>query len=470
MLFWGVIILLDCIIIGVPVCALNIMVFEKTDRTVPIPQALIYANGEYTATTNENGTYNLSYEGDPPALRIAKAGYRDWIGTPSVNDTLLLVPLQIRNCTYSIHVFDADSLLPLSGLQVRASLGDGTMQQNPTDSNGSVTLPLKTEQVYDLTITGRNYQTIREKLVTGFENAAVQYSMIRNDRISLLVQDGNTHHPVSDVQITTDGKQLGVTNEKGILITNLTRGVDHMIEAMAPGYEKTLLQKNPGEEDLIIDLTLVPLKSTIFVSVYDPAKHPVEGAEVRINGNPVGFTTQYGRLSIPDLELRSYEFTVSKDEYKKESRTLDITPNSSDITFDLIPEMARVIVTVQDLQGKPLPNASVRVDGGSSNFLSKDNGTVNLDLKEGRSYLIAADLEGYLSNNTTVKPPVTTPVFLNLTPKGQKNDANPFPWLYLGIGGVLAMGAVLVLMYRGGGRKPSSFSRKKRMVLRKRSL
>ena len=106
--------ILGFIIIGVPVCALNIMVFEQTDRTVPIPQALIYTNEEYTATTNENGTYNLSYEGDPPALRIAKAGYREWTGTPKVNDTLLLVPLQIRNCSYSIQVFDADTLLPLS--------------------------------------------------------------------------------------------------------------------------------------------------------------------------------------------------------------------------------------------------------------------------------------------------------------------------------------------------------------------
>ena len=122
---------------------------------------------------------------------------------------------------------------------------DGTTRQDHTDSNGSVLLPLRTEQVYDLTLTERNYQTVREKLVSGFENAALQYSMIRSDRISLLVQDSQTHHPVPDVQIIIDGKQSGETNQKGILISNLTRGVDHMIEATAPGYEKTILQKKP---------------------------------------------------------------------------------------------------------------------------------------------------------------------------------------------------------------------------------
>ncbi|MDD1727913.1 MAG: carboxypeptidase-like regulatory domain-containing protein [Methanospirillum sp.] len=464
-----VILLISCIIAGVPVCALNIMVFEQTDRTVPIPQALIYANGEFAATSDVNGTYNLSYEGDPPALRIAKAGYREWKGSPSVNDTLLLVPLQIRNCTYSVQIFDADTLLPLTGIQVKAGLSDGTIRQNRTDSNGSVQLPLRTEQVYDLTITGGKYQTIRDKLVTGFEDTAVQYSMIRNDRLSLLVQDAQTHHPVPDAQIFTDRTDSGKTNDKGILITNMSRGTDHMIEATAPGYEKTILQKNPGEEDLIIEVTLLPLKSRVFVSVYDPARQPIEGAEIKIDGESVGLTTQYGRLSIPDRELRSYIFTVSKIGYKSASRTLDLTQNSSDIIFDLQPEVTRVQVSVENLQGISLPNASVLVNG-SLVAKTNSNGSAILNLNEARSYLIGVELDGYYPNNSTVKLPLSGPVSLLLTPKEQDNVATSLPWLYIGVGIVIVLGIGFFLLYRGGGKRPSSHVRKKRSTLKKRSL
>jgi len=465
----GGILLLLCLLATAPVYGLNIMVFEQTDRTAPIPQALIYTNGEYAATTNENGTYNLSYEGVPPALRIAKAGYREWTGTPLVNDTLLLVPLQIRNCTYSIQVFDADTLLPLPDLQVKASLADGTVRQNHTSSNGSVLLPLRTEQVYDLTITGGKYQTIRDKLVTGFENTAVQYSMIRNDRISLLVQDAQTKHPVADVQVFTDGKDSGKTNEKGILITNMSRGVDHMIEARSPGYEKTILQKNPGEEDLILDVSLIPLKSTVFVSVYDPAKQPIEGAEIRIDGDSAGSTTQYGRISIPDLELRSYLISVSKKGYKPESRTVDLTSNNSDIIFDLTPDLISVPVMVKDVQGRSLPNASVLVNG-SQMAVSNGNGSAVLTLKEKQSYHVEAELAGYLQNNTTIIPPVSIPVILVLSPKEKENTVTPFPWMNAGIIVLVVVAFLLILYFRGGGKRPSSRARRRRIDLRKRSL
>ncbi len=465
----GCLLLLLCLLVSAPVCGLNIMVFEQTDRTAPIPQALIYTNGEYAATTNENGTYNLSYEGVPPALRIAKAGYREWTGTPLVNDTLLLVPLQIRNCTYSIQVFDADTLLPLPDIQVKASLADGTIRQNHTNSNGTVLLPLRTEQVYDLTITGGKYQTLRDKLVTRFEDTAVQYSMSRSDRISLHVLDAYTKHPVADVQILTDGMDSGKTSEKGILITNMSRGVDHMIEAVSPGYEKTILQKNPGEEDLILDVALVPLKSTVFVSVYDPAKQPIEGAEVRIDGGLTGTTSQYGRISTPDLEMRSYLISVSKKGYKSESRTVDLTSNKSDIIFDLTPDQISVPVLIKDNQGRSLSNASVLVNG-SQMAVSNGNGSAVLTLRENQSYYIGAVLAGYLQNNTTVTPPLSTPATLVLTPKEKENVVTPFPLIEAGIIVLVVLVLLLILFMRGGGKRPSSRARRRRTDLRKRSL
>ncbi|MFH0967686.1 MAG: carboxypeptidase regulatory-like domain-containing protein [Methanobacteriota archaeon] len=455
---------------GVPASALNIMVFEQSDRTAPVPLALIYSDGEYSATTDENGTYNLSYEGDPPLLRIAKAGYRDWIGTPAVNDTLLLVPLQIRNCTYSIQVFDADSLLPVEGAQVRTGYGADTVRQGHTDANGTVTLPLRSEQVYDLTITMRNYQPVRDKLVTGFENIDIQYSLIRNDRISVLVKDAQGGQVISDAVIFADGQESGKTNEKGILTTNLSRGIDHTLEVVAPGYEKTVLQKKPEDEDLIFDINLIRLKSPVFVSVYDTGKQPVEGAAVWIDGNEIGMTNQYGRFMVPDLELREYEFLVFKEGYESRKRSQLITSESSDIIFEISPVKVEMMVRVQDPSGHAIPNATVQLDNVS--ILHADiNGSVGFILEQGRSYLVSANMDGYRGNNTTISASDLTPVVLVLTPQESPMVDAPFPWLTIGV--ILALvlaGVILILYYRGGGKRPSSYSRQKRNSLRKRSL
>ena len=464
-----VVLLIAGILIIFPAAALNIMVFEQSDRTAPVPQALIYSDGEYTATTDENGTYNLTYEGDPPSLRVAKAGYREWTGVPDVNDTLVLVPLQIRNCTYSIQIFDADTLLPIEGAQVKAGYGDNIVVQEHTNSNGTAVLPLRAEQVYDLTVTSHNYQIIREKLITGFENADIQYSLIRNDRISLLVKDSQDDDVIPDAMVSIDGQASGKTNEKGIAITNLTRGVDHTIAVTAAGYERTILQKTPGEDDLIIDVTMVREKTPAFITVYDLDKQPVEGADILIDDNETGFTNEYGRLTVPDLELRSYEITVSKEGYETQKRMQEISSEESDIIFDIRPEKIQISVMVEDISGIPLTNVSVLVNGSAAG-MTDSNGTIPVPLERGRSYGITASLTGYFENNTSVTPMTSSPVLIILQPREIPKKDTPFPVFPLGIGIAVIAGILIVILYlRGMGKKPSR-SQKKRISLRKRSL
>ncbi|PKL60539.1 MAG: hypothetical protein CVV33_02135, partial [Methanomicrobiales archaeon HGW-Methanomicrobiales-4] len=274
----------------------------------------------------------------------------------------------------------------------------------------------------------------------------------------------------SDAVIFADGHESGKTNEKGILTSNLSRGVDHTLEVIAPGYEKTVLQKKPEDEDLILDINLIRLKSPVFVSVYDSGKLPVEGAAVWIDGNETGMTNQYGRLTIPDLELRAYEFSVFKEGYESRKRSQLITSESSDIIFEINPVKVEMMVRVQDPPGQPIANASVEFDNISVSHTDR-NGSVILTFEQGRSYRVSANMDGYQGNNTTISASDFTPVVLVLTPQESPMVDAPFPWLTTGV--ILALilaGVLLILYYRGGGRRPSSYSKQKRSSLRKRSL
>lgn len=453
-------------IVWIPVSAVQIMVFEQTDKTAPIYQALIYANGDYIAATDLNGTYNLSYEGDPPSLRIAKAGYRDWTGSPHVNDTLVLAPMQSRNTTYTLHVFDADTLLPVQGAMVRVNeeLEEGRTQ---TGVNGTATLSLRSEQVYDLVITSQNYQTFRDKLVTGFEDGQKQYSMIKKDRLSLFVKDGADSHPVSGAELLADGVLIGRTNEKGILITNLSRGQDHTIDVHADGYARTTTVISPMEDDLIIDLTLSRQRSDVFVSVYDSEKRPVEGAHVSLDDRDAGVTNEYGRILVPDLDLKAYDFVVTKEGYNSVLLNQEITSETTDVIVEITPALFNLDVLVTTPDGLPIVNASVSVDNISTKETSSE-GNVTFLLPPG-SYQVTAIRES-LTNNTSLALSSQTAITLLLTPDAEHHDDLAIPWVYLG-GGLIALLIVILLIFlRGGKGNRNTYVRKKRSSLRRRSL
>lgn len=249
--------------------SVNVVVFEQSDRTFLIPDAMIYIDGQFGAKTDSNGTYNLSYTGAPPVLKVTKAGYSEWTGTPSVNDTAVLVPLQIRNCTYNVHILDSDTFLPVSDAIISVSPTQYGKDEYKTGSNGSVTMHLRTEQAYNLEISSKGYQPTHDTIVTGFENKDVQYSISRNDRISVMITDADDKRVIADALIVMDGKSSGKTNDKGILTTNLTRDEDHTLEVSAPGYENIKSNKTVGANDLILEIELKRQHSTIFVSVFD---------------------------------------------------------------------------------------------------------------------------------------------------------------------------------------------------------
>lgn len=447
-----------------PAGAATIMVYETSDRISPVPLALIYADGEYVATTNENGTCNLSYAGTARVIRVVKAGYQEWTGIPPVNDSLVLVPLRIRTCSYAVSVRDAETLLPVGGARLSARQGDETATGDTAGENGTAILTLRGEQVYDLGISARNYQTRHEKLITGFEDARVEYSLNRNDRITVQVNDSRDMRPVWNASIVIDGKAAGRTGETGSFPTNLTRGEEHTLEISADGYESLWTTADPGEEDTVISFSLTRASQAVFISVYDPEKHPVADAGIRIDGNISGRTNEYGRLTIPALSTGEHQLDVSGPGMKPFTSTEIVEAGEADIILIVSPADLPVALLVSDPAGRPLGQVSILADGRDA-VLTDAGGAAVIMLEPGRPVQITANVTGYQSNTTTITPPVSGPVPVILSP-----DLFPLsglPLILTVTAGIVAAGIILILLIRG---RRSSPSQKKRRELRRRSL
>ncbi|MDD1724489.1 MAG: carboxypeptidase-like regulatory domain-containing protein [Methanospirillum sp.] len=450
--------------------SVTIVVFEQSDKTSLIPEAIIYSDGTIAGKTDISGAYNLSYEGSPPLIRVAKGGYSDWTGSPSVNDTALLVPLQIRNSTLNVEVYDADSLLPIGFSFISVTGEDGSEQASQCGPDGKGTVTLRTDQVYKVKVSAQNFQPAYDTVVTSQDNTTAQYSLVRNDRISIRIADAIAGYPIPAATLVVDNRTAGGTNDRGVLVTNMTRNMEHSFDVSAEGYDPVHLVRMVALDDQVIDIPLNKAKSTVFVSVYDSKHQPVSGAEVSVDHQLKGRTNEFGRLMVPSLEIKPYEYSVVREGYKPSS--LESTPQSAsgEVIIVLESENRDLIVSVRDDKNTPMKDVSVTVFSNGSAIQdpvnTDGNGSALFSVNPSLSYQVLAEKGGYYPNNTMIPGETDTFTIVIHKPEGE-SMASPgdFPWLPLGI--------ILVLIIAGAGyfvlsgkRRP----RKKRRNSRRGSL
>ncbi len=459
--------ILICLLIGlVAGSSLTLIVYEQSDRTAPVPEALVYTNGIISGKTNLDGSYNFSMEGVPPSIRVAKAGFSDWTGTPLENDTLVLVPLTIRNACYIVEVLDGDTLLPISDATVEAVGIDQEKIVNVTDGSGKTMLPLKTEQVYNLQITAPLYQIERDTIVTGFENLTGQYSLVKNDRLSVRVADSADVSPIPDAMVTIDGIGVGKTNERGILITSLNRDGEHKIEISAAGYDSESIAKRIGAEELLIDFLLNRQHTTIFISVFDSSRLPIAGVNVTIDGISKGVTNEYGRLMISNLDMVDYSVSLSKDGYETAIQTVKPDSETGEVTVELTQQKMSTLITVVDERAVSIQNASVSLDGVQSGSTNA-NGTFFIRITSGSEGVVTAEKDGYMQNSTVINSETKNATIILTRDKAAMTSGGGIPFVFVIIGGLAIVCLIIGIAIRVGRSKSG---RHRRNHSRKRSL
>lgn len=428
--------------------SVTVVVFEQSDKTSLIPEAIIYSDGTIAGKTDISGAYNLSYEGSPPLIRVAKGGYTDWTGSPSANDTALLVPLQIRNSTLHVEVYDADSLLPIGYCSLLVTDEDGAEQESQCGPDGKGVIPLRTDQVYKIKISAQNFQPAYDTVVTSQDNSTVQYSLVRNDRISIRIADAVSGYPIPAATLAVDNRTAGGTNDRGVLVTNMSRNMEHSFDVFAEGYDPVHLVRMVAFDDQVIDIPLNKAKSTIFVSVYNSKHQPVSGAEIRVDHQLKGATNEFGRLMVPSLDMKPYEFSAIREGYKPSS--LESTPQSGsgEVIIVLESENRDLLVSVRDDRNTSMKDASVTVFSNGSAIqnpvITDSNGSALFSVNPSLSYQVLAEKGGYYPNNTLI--PADTGIFTIIIhkPEGESlSSPGEFPWLPLGI--------LLVLIIAGAG-------------------
>jgi len=407
---------------------------------VTLSHATVFVNGANYARTNSLGQVYLTHSGfNDQEIKVSMSGYDDWSQTVNKNTTLLLVNLTRTTLTFKATLFDSDTLNPISGANINLT-ADNVSQVKQTDSSGTATFAVTAATLYSLDINAPNYQSRSGTIDMGTENQEIQYKLLSGNSFSFVVTDKDSGKAISGAEVRLNSILAGKTNDRGILITPVTRGQSYVVEISKDGYKTYTESRTISASDAIYYASLSKAPIGAYIFVIDESKKPVSSADVYINGTLSGTTNEYGRMSSSTLVTGDYLIEVRKTGYTPQSRTITISGDSKDYSFTLPYASSALTISVQDNDNKALSGASVTVDG-SSVGVTNDNGQLLTNIPFNTDVNISATKEGYapqsvkkqvISGNSTAAVTVVL---------GKNTD-----W---GLIGMIALGAVAILVLLG---------------------
>ena len=374
---------------------LQITVLDSLDNS-SVSHATVFVNGINQGRTTNTGEF--SYPNDNSNnldIRVSMTGYDSWEQIVDRNATALLVNLTRQTLTLKITLYDSDTLNPISGASVNISAENQT-QGKTTDATGSATFGVQGVTMYSVAISAQNYQPRSETVDMESTNSEIQYYLLSGNRYSIVVKDKDTGAPVQGAEIRADGTLLGQTDERGVLVTPITRGQSYTIDVRSPGYQTFTESKIIGDNDALETIAISKAPVGAFIFVTDANRAPLAGADVYINGSLMGTTNQYGRSDFPNLLSGSYPVEVRKQGYVTVSRQIDVLNQSQDYDFEMQFESAVLTLFVQESDQKVIPNATIIVNGQTLGT-TDDHGQYVTKVTLGSLNNITSTKDGYQS-------------------------------------------------------------------------
>ncbi|MCP1714244.1 hypothetical protein J2T58_000071 [Methanocalculus alkaliphilus] len=367
----------------------------------------LYAGGSYIGTTGSAGTFAYTHSSSSGFnLRVSKSGYETRTVTVSASQTTVTVPLARSTATLTIDVYD-ENVAPLQNAIVRV-VGPGQEKTGETRSDGRVIFTLHPGETYQVYITALNYRDVQRSVQFTEQTEPIAEMMVRSDQFAFRITDAETGQPIGGAEISVDTIPRGVTNPDGTFLYYLRQGNQYDIAVRKPDYQTYTTRQYISGGQQVLTIPLQPAYHTPFVSIFDPDRRAVEGADIFLDGVLIRKTDIYGRASLNRLPSGTYLLEIRKSGFSDYSEEITVAEESIDFVITLSHAPVQVRLMVQDPANTVISDAVIAVDGGRGGMTGAD-GSLTLSLNPGREYNLTATKEGYHETETRITVPVGTP-------------------------------------------------------------
>ncbi|MDF2874379.1 MAG: putative invasin [Sporomusa sp.] len=402
----------------------TITVIDYDDKQ-PIGGATVTATleGVTISTTNTTSDGKAIFENLTPGhynLKVTKVGYsRSELSTNIEDTTSKTIELILPKGQITITVKGTDGK-PISGVAVSTmvEIGDEIKPVTETTNASGIAKFTKlptgtytftaTEAGYDsnttaVTVLGANKEagtiTLSPKLITAQVN----------------VKDGDEKNVAwyANVRVTGNGvDQTKTTDASGNVTFSLPAG-EYLFAATYKydGYytndSKTVVL---SDETSSVNLTMVRKVGNLTLIVKDrDSQQPISGAEIFVSysdpKNVLGYTDGEGKLTLTNVPTGTYAYTATKYYYQGMIYSaVTVNEGTNEQVIELPRALGKAQVTVKNVSGSTLSNATVTLEGGTSKT-TNTYGYARFDGVPAGEVVFSASMDGYASQSVTATIP-----------------------------------------------------------------
>jgi hypothetical protein len=425
-----------------------VQVYEKGEKITPLQGALVYANGTLIGKTDAGGTIEFFTPGtETIPLKIEKFGYDVWDGDIGKSNTEVLVELEKTKIALSVHLYDADTMDPVTGANLTVK-GGGSESSALSDSNGTASFTVQARGSYRIGTDAEHYQPASIAVDMGTAGKDIQVMLFRDDRFSIVVKDGDSGVPLAGARVFVEGIERGVTDPKGVLTLPFSRGKVYLFRVVQDGYQEYNGREIIESDTAFLTIPLTKAPFTVFVSVYNEDDDPVEGALVLVDNITAGTTSRSGRAVLTNLTAGRYLLEVQHPGYVPAMQPFTVAVQGEDIASTLIYRKENITIKTEEGAGSPVANVKIRLNGEEAGF-TDDKGTLPVLMRENLLYTITAEKEGY--HQAIIEQEISPSNSTSSLVIPMNRNFNMMILGIAGLGVAVVLGVVLFLRIRSGG-------------------
>jgi large repetitive protein len=387
----------------------------------PIQGATVsYSGGVQTATTDQNGNYQLTNIA-PGTYNVTASASNHQASTQSTAVT----SGNTATANFVLNELGAitGSVKNTSGTAIPNATVSYSGGSTSTDVNGNYTLNNVVAGIYNITASAATYNSSTQNAtVISGKTATLNFTLsLAAGTIAGKVTDNQTGQPIQGATVSySGGSQTAVTDLNGnYRLTTISPGT-YNVAARAAGYQSATLTNVTvtANTTTTTNLALNELgKITGFVK--NSAGAALAGATVSFSGGTTT-TAADGGYTLSNVVPGSYNVTATAPNYKSSTKSTTVNPGQTTMqNFNLSPQTGGIKGRITNTSGVVLQGATVSVSGGiiatTKSTTTDKHGNYSFSGLPVGNYTVTASKTGYTTQQTSTKVSSSTTSTVNVT-------------------------------------------------------
>jgi hypothetical protein len=240
----------------------------RNDVGKPVEDAVVFIDNVRKGTTDSRGAFILDIpRGKTYLVKIQAPGYQDYSEMRFIGPNEAMITVAVAQAPHQAFVLvSGETGAPVANASVYI---DGILKGS-TNQFGRYTLSNLLEGNYQIEIRRQGYLTVKRPIVISALSEDIPIELLfPKANLTIFVEDIE-HRAIPGVQLSLNGADAGITDEKGVFETAIKTEIMYNITAVKEKYQNITVPKEIAIGNTSSTVTIVMEKSTDLLPILVP--------------------------------------------------------------------------------------------------------------------------------------------------------------------------------------------------------